>query len=142
MRSFAFNISVKTVLVICSLLFLTSCAKKLRFATSTVVPAAEGRVKYKKDDNGNYAIDVDIKNLADPSKLTPPKNTYVLWMETEQSNVQNLGQIVSSTGLFSSTLKASLDAVTSFKPRSFFITGEESPTVTYPGPQVVLTTRR
>ena len=142
MKGYMFSISLKTLLVVCSLLFLTSCAKKLRFATSTVVPAAEGRVKYKKDDNGNYAIDVDIKNLADPTKLVPPKNTYVLWMETDQSNVQNLGQIVSSTGLFSSTLKASLNAVTSFKPRSFFITGEESPAVTYPGPQVVLTTRR
>ena len=141
MRSFTFNFPVKTLLVICALLLLTSCAKKLRFATSTVVPAAEGRVKYKKDDNNNYSIDVDIKNLANPTKLVPPKNTYVLWMETEQSSVQNLGQIVSSSGLFSSTLKASLNAVTPYKPRSFFITGEESPTVTYPSTQVILTTR-
>src|SRR3954447_24036597 len=107
MKKFTLGISIKSLLVICSLLMLSSCAKKLHFATSTVVPAAEGRVKYKKDDNGNYAIDVKIENLADPKKLTPSKNTYVLWMETEQSNVQNLGQIVSSTGLFSSTLKAS-----------------------------------
>lgn len=119
----------------------SSCAKKLHFATSTVVPAAEGRVKYKKDDNGNYAIDVKIRNLADPKKLTPPKDTYVLWMETDQGTVQNLGQIVSSSGFFTSGLKATLEAVTSFKPRGFFITAEDNAAVTYPGPQVVLRTR-
>src|SRR5689334_11893 len=101
MKNYTLYFPLKTFLVICSLLMFSSCAKKLRFATSTVVPAAVGRVKYKKDDNNNYAIDVKIKNLTDPKRLTPPKNTYVLWMEPVQGNVQNLGQIVSSSGIFS-----------------------------------------
>ncbi len=141
MKSFTFNIPLKSLLVICSLLMVSSCAKKLHFATSTVVPAAEGRVKYKKDDNGNYAIDVNIRNLTDPKRLTPSKNTYVLWLEPTQGNVQNLGQIVSSSGIFTSGLKASLEAVTPFKPGSFFITAEDNAAVTYPGPQVVLRTQ-
>ena len=142
MKNYTLNLPVKSLLVICSLvLLLSSCAKKLHFATSTVVPAAEGTVKYKKDNNGNYAIDAKIYHLADPKKLTPPKNAYVLWMSTQQNGVQNLGQINSSSGWFSSTLKASLEAVSPFKPRSFFITAEDNPAVTYPGPQVVLTTR-
>src|SRR3954447_16124061 len=140
MKSFTFNITFKTLFVICSLLMFSSCAKKMHFATSTVVPAAEGRVKYKKDDNGNYAIDVKIKELADPKKLTPSKNTYVLWMETDQSNVQNIGQIVSESGWFSSARKATLEAVSPFKPRAFIITAEDNPAVTYPGPQVILRT--
>ena len=140
MKICTFNIPLKTLLVICSLLMFTSCAKKLHFATSTVVPAAEGKVKYKKDDNNNYSIEVKIKNLTDPNRLTPPKSTYVLWMQPKEGNVQNLGQIVSSTGIFSSGLKASLEAVTPFKPRSFFITAEDNATVTYPGPQVILRT--
>src|SRR4051794_6542480 len=106
MKSYLFNIPFKTLFVICSLLMFSSCAKKLRFDTSPVVPAAEGRVKYKKDDNGNYAISVKIRELTDPKKLTPPKNTFVLWMETDQNNVQNLGQIVSSSGIFTDGLKA------------------------------------
>jgi hypothetical protein len=142
MKNFTLYIPLKTLLVICSLLMFSACAKRLHFATSTVVPAAEGKVKYKKDDNNNYAIDVKIKNLTDPNRLTPPKNTYVLWMEPTQGNVQNLGQIVSSTGIFSSGLKASLEAVTPFKPRSFFITAEDNAAVTYPGPQVVLRTQQ
>jgi hypothetical protein len=140
MKNYTSSISFKSIMVICSLLLLSSCAKKLHFATSPVVPAAEGRVKYKKDDNGNYSIDVKIKNLADPKKLTPAKNTYVMWMETDQSTVQNLGQIVSESGWFSSARKATLEAVTSFKPRAFFITAEDNPAVTYPGPQVILRT--
>src|SRR5690348_15795885 len=116
MKNFTLYFPLKRLLVICSLLMFSSCAKKLRFATSTVVPAAQGRVKYKKDDNGNYAIDVKIRNLADPNRLTPHKNTYVLWMEPTQGNVQNLGQIVSSSGIFTSGLKATLEAVTPFKP--------------------------
>jgi len=141
MKNFTLYLPLKTLLVICSLLMFSSCAKKLHFATSTVVPAAEGRVKYKKDDNGNYAIDVKIRTWLIQKKLTPPKDTYVLWMETDQGTVQNLGQIVSSSGFFTSGLKATLEAVTSFKPRGFFITAEDNAAVTYPGPQVVLRTR-
>lgn len=141
MKDYTLILSLKTLLVIISLVLFSSCARKLHFAPSTVVPAAEGRVKYKKDNNGNYAIDVDIRNLADPRKLTPSKSTYVLWMETDQNSVKNLGQIVSSSGFFSSTLKASLEAVTPFKPRGFFITAENDPAVSYPSPQVVLRTR-
>lgn len=141
MKNDLYKLSFKFLLAICSILMLTSCSKKMHFATSTVVPAAEGTVKYKKDDNGNYAISVKIVNLADPKKLVPPKNTYVLWMETNQSGVQNLGQITSSTGWFSSTRKASLEAVTPFKPKSFFITAEDNPSITYPGPQPVLRTK-
>src|SRR5690242_18398495 len=91
MKNFTFPLSLRSLIMICSILLLSSCSKKLHFATSTVVPAAEGVVKYKKDNNNNYAIDVKIRNLADPKKLTPSRNTYILWMETEQSNVQNIG---------------------------------------------------
>ena len=141
MKPFMFNIPLKSLLVICSLLFFTSCARKLRFENSPVVPSAEGTVKYKKDNNNNYAIDVKIRNLADPKKLTPAKNTYVLWMETEQSGVQNIGQITPTTGFLSGARRASLEAISPYKPRSFFLTAEDDPTITYPGPQVVLRTR-
>ena len=43
---------------------LASCARKLTFDVSPVVPAAEGTVKIKKSKNGNYLVNVKIKNLA------------------------------------------------------------------------------
>lgn len=141
MKNYIFNIPVKMLLVVCSLLFLSACSKKLYFQSSPAVPAAEGTVKYKRDNNRNYAIDVSIRNLADPKKLTPSKNTYILWMETDQNGVQNIGQINPTTGFLTGALRASLEAITPYKPKSFFITAEDNPTVTYPGAQVVLRTR-
>lgn len=119
---------------------LASCAKKLNFSTSSIVPAAQGTVKYKKDKNGNYAVRVKLVNLSDPERLQPSKRTYVVWMETNRNGVKNLGQLRSTSGLFSSTMKGSLSTVTSFRPDSFFITAEDYPDIQYPGQLIVLRT--
>lgn len=75
---------------------IASCSKKLMFERSTVVPAAEGSVKYKKDKNKNYRITVKVLHLAHPDKLMPTKAAYVVWMETQYNGVKNLGQLKSS----------------------------------------------
>ncbi len=54
-------------------LSLASCAKKISFQTSSVVPAAQGSVKVKKDNNNNYSIDLNVIRLADPKRLNPRK---------------------------------------------------------------------
>ncbi len=130
--------SVLIVLVVVFL--LESCARKIAFSTSTVVPAAQGSVKVKKDNNNNYNIDLSVIRLADPKRLDPPKNTYVVWMETEQNGTKNIGRLNTSSGLFSKTLKSSLKTVTPFKPAGFFITAESNESIQYPGMQVVLRT--
>ncbi len=127
------------VLSICSFLLL-SCSKKMMFASSSVVPAAEGSVKYKKDKNNNYHIDMKVLHLANSNKLTPARSTYVVWMETQNNGVKNLGQLKSSDGLLSNTLKGSLNSVTAFEPKSFFITAEDDSNLSYPGTEVVLKT--
>jgi hypothetical protein len=124
------------------LVFLTACSPKLRFMQSEIVPAAEGSIKIKKDNNQNYAVEVDVMHLAEPGKLQPPGNTYVVWMETATSGTKNLGQLQISSGLISSTLKASLNTVTSFKPERIFITAEKDAAVIFPNGQTVLTTRQ
>ena len=124
------------------LILVQGCSRKLQFIQSTVVPAAKGSVKIKKDKNNNYSIDLKVENLAEPERLKPSKKSYVVWMETEQKKgFKNLGQLKSSTGLFSSTLKASLSTVTSFKPKRIFITAEDNTAITYPYGQTVLTTK-
>ncbi|MEJ7588034.1 MAG: hypothetical protein WKI04_10790 [Ferruginibacter sp.] len=50
----------------------------MTFATSSIAPAATGKVKIKKDDNDNYAIDVTVPHLAPHYKLPPPRETYVV----------------------------------------------------------------
>lgn len=134
------SISFKTIVVLIAISFSVACSKKLNFSSSAVVPAAEGTVTYKKSSNNNYSINARILHLADPKKLMPSRNHYVLWMETENNGIKNVGQITSSSGWFSSTRKASLTTVTPFKPKSFFITAEDNPNISYAGNQIVLRT--
>jgi hypothetical protein len=118
----------------------TSCSKKIRLLNSTVVPSAKGFVEVKTDKNKNYTITVEVTDLAEVERVQPSKTTYVVWMETEKGNVENLGQLVSSTGFLSKQRTASLKTVSSFKPVKVFITAEEGTNVRYPDSKVVLTT--
>jgi hypothetical protein len=130
----------KATIILGIVFSLISCGQTVRFVTSTVVPAAEGKVKIKKDDNNNYGIEIEIKNLAEPNKLTPARKTYVVWMNDSNNQSKNLGQLTTSSGLFSSTLKASFKTVSPIKPTRIFITAEDSGTPVTPGSQVVLNT--
>jgi hypothetical protein len=127
------------VAIIICFLFMSSCARKMTFGVSSVVPAAKGSVKVKTDKNKNYAIDMRITNLAEPGRLTPPRRTYVVWMETSEG-IKNIGQLRTSSGLLSKAMRAHLKTVTTFKPESFFITAEDDASVTMPGSTVVLRT--
>ena len=117
-----------------------SCAHKISFGTSSVVPAAEGSVKVKKDKNNNYNIDLSVIRLADPKRLSPSKQLYVVWMDADQNGTKNIGQLKTSSGMLSKTLKSSLKTVSSVKPTRIFITAEDDAAVQYPGGQVVLDT--
>lgn len=119
---------------------ITSCTKKLSFSNSAVVPAAEGFVKVKKDKNDNYSLNIHVNNLANASQLQPARNSYVAWIETESHGTKNIGQVKSSSSIISKAKKASLDAVTSFKPIKVFITAEDNGNTQYPGSVIVLST--
>lgn len=135
---------MKNIFAITTALFLTflfsSCGRKLTFETSPVVPAAHGKVKIKKDNNNNYIITVNVVNLADSKNLTPPKNVYVVWMESTSNRAKNIGQINTSSGLLSSTLKGELKATATTKPNRIFITAEDDGNIQFPGTQMVLRT--
>jgi hypothetical protein len=50
-------------------------------------------VKITKDDNKNYLVEIKVENLAEVSRLASSKEAYVVWMETEDSEVKNIGLI-------------------------------------------------
>jgi hypothetical protein len=114
-------------------MFLAGCSQKIAFKKSRVVPAAELNVKINQDKNGNYTIDLNVENLAQPQDLTPGKKTYIVWTVTSKGNF-NIGQLV-----IDKNLKGTLSATTPYKPSSIIITAEEDPLATFPGIQVVLT---
>ncbi len=123
------------------LVAFSSCStRKESFLSSAVVPAAEGTVKVKKDNNSNYAIKVEVKNLAEPDKLQPAKNAYIVWIETSENGIKNIGQIKTSAALLSSKLKASFETVSSFNPIKVIITAENDPAIQYPEGQIILST--
>jgi hypothetical protein len=130
------------VLLTTVLLFVASYVTTVPFLASSVVPAATGTVKIKKDSNQNYTIKVQVENLATVERLQSSKQMYVVWMETERGNVENLGQLNGSSGFISKELSASLETVSSFKPVRFYITTEFNRNVRYPGVEKVLTTDR
>jgi len=112
-----------------------SCAPKITFLTSSVVPAAEGVVTVKDDKNNNYLIKIEITNLAAVDRLSPPKNTYVVWMETDRGAARNIGRIV-----VTNKMNVSFETVSSFRPTKIFITAEENENALYPGEMLILTT--
>ena len=117
-------------------------AKKVGFLSSSIVPAARGYVKVKRDINENYLIQVKISNLAEVNRLQPSKQTYVVWMITDREITVNIGQINSSTTFLSTKLKASFKKVSVSKPIKIFITAEEDAITQIPNEQVILTTDR
>lgn len=135
----------KTIYLVLFIFFasfiISSCARRLTFEISPVAPAAEGSVKIKKNKNDNYILDVRVKNLAEPNRLSPPAKVYVVWMESSRNAPKNMGMIKSSTGFLSNNLKASMTATSTVKPTSIFITAEDNGQVRYPGSQIILRTR-
>jgi hypothetical protein len=130
-------LSVFTLMIVVS---LNSCATSVNFLNSSVVPAARGAVKVKKDNNKNYVIQISLTDLAEASRLQPSKLTYIVWMVTDRDLTKNIGQLNSSKGFMSKQLKGSFKTVSSDKPVKIFITGEDDAAVQYPGTQIVLST--
>ena len=130
------------IFIIAMMLIFSSCSKKVSFLNSSVVPAARGNVVIDKDNNENYTIKIDIKNLAEVERLNPPRKKYVVWLQTSERNYKNLGQIESSSSRMSSKLDASFKTVSSFKPSKIMITAEDDGEVSYPSNQIVLTTEQ
>jgi len=116
------------------------CAAQADFLISSVVPAARGSVTVKKDKYNNYNMKIQLISLSEAARLSPPKNTYVIWMVTDQNITTNIGQIRTTTSFLFKRLKASFETKSAFKPVKIFITAEYDPNLQYPNSEIVLTT--
>lgn len=116
------------------------CSAQADFLKSPVVPAARGSVQVTKDKYNNYIMEVNILNLSEAGRLTPAKNTYVVWMVTEDMLTKNIGQVRTRKSFLSKNLKADFETKSSFKPVKIFITAEYDPTLQSPGEVIILST--
>jgi hypothetical protein len=130
------------ILTMMMIFSFSSCAIKATFSTTSVAPGAEGQVKVKRDHNNNYVVKISVDNLVEVERLQPPKQTYVVWMLTDQENTENIGQLNSSKGFLSKHLKASFETVSSSRPMEIYVTAENDGSIGYPSDQIVLKTNR
>lgn len=130
--------TIRTITLLGLLVTINACTPKMTFTTSSVVPAAAGTINVKKDKNENYTLDVRVQNLAESQKLTPAKDTYLVWMKQNDNSVKKLGQLNPSGKALTATLTTAAVA----KPQAVFITAEDNADIMYPAVQTVLTTEK
>ncbi len=100
--------------------FVAGCAGAEKLSASSSLPAAEGTLLCDKAANDNTSIDLKVKHLANPDRLTPPAAVYVVWMKTDKdATPQNLGALK-----VDEDLNGRLTTVTSQRRFEVFITGE------------------
>lgn len=96
--------------------------------SSPSVPAAQGQVKFKNAANDNTGIDLEVKHLADPQKLTPPAQNYVVWTRrAKDAEPQNIGALS-----VDKNLTGTLKTVTPLHSFELFVTAEGSGQVQAP----------
>lgn len=100
--------------------FASGCAGKETLAASAGLPAAEGTLRCSKAANDNTAIDLQVKHLANPDRLSPPAAVYVVWTKADKdAEPQNIGALE-----VDSNLTGRLKTVSSLRRFELFVTGE------------------
>lgn len=110
--------------------------KTFHLTAGKMVPGASGTVNVSKDTtNGNFKLDIKVKNLALPGSLTPPATDYVVWLEpyNQQGTPVKQGTI----GV-DGKLNGELKTQTASNNFNVIVTAEKSETVTAPSNTVVL----
>lgn len=94
------------------------------------VPAAQGGVSLGHDGNGNMILSVHVEHLAQPAQLTPPANSYAIWVQPPGKEPQFVGNLA-----VDKKLKGVFRGPVAFSSFDVFITPEstqhpESPSAT------------
>lgn len=115
---------------------LFSCATSVKFPVSEVTPGARINARIHTDKNENINVDLTAKYLASPERLSPSRNTYVVWVETVSNGIINIGQLQSK-----SSQKSNLNTITPFEPVELFITAEDDGSVKEPHGELIAKAR-
>lgn len=108
-------------------------AKTFTLQSSSLVPGATGQVKTGKDKNGNTKFVVEVKHLVAPGGLTPPKTTYLVWIQQKGTAPESQGALK-----VSKNLDGKFESSTPNKSFDLWITAETDPSAKSPtGPEVL-----
>lgn len=127
---------MKGLLVMVALLAIWpwAASKEYPMRASSGTPAAAGIVRVQEDkDNGNTKMDIKVWHLANPSRLTPSANAYIVWIRTRDGAAVRQGAI-----RVDKDQKGEVKLVTVAKDFEVFITAEQTETVDAPSDFQVL----
>jgi hypothetical protein len=108
-------------------------AREDRLTNTGAAPAAEGKIVTDNDRNGNTGVNIEVKHMATPQSLTPPKQTYLVWVQPRGKDPELLGAL-----RVNSDLQGSLKAATTYKNFDVLITAEDSIKPDAPSSMVIL----
>ena len=94
-------------------------SKPQEMHSASDVPASEGTVRVSKGGNGNTKISVRVKHLAPPSKLAPDTTVYIVWVQPQDGEKQNVGALV-----LNRDLEGSLETLTPLHRFKLYVTPE------------------
>lgn len=115
--------------VLLSLVLSTGCSgKRVDLVPAASIPAANGELKVGTDDNSNTTVALKVRNLAPPSRLTPAKTAYVVWIEPRGLPPESKGQLQA----VGDSLSGELRFVTTHREFDVFITAEDGVGVPQP----------
>jgi hypothetical protein len=112
---------------------LFGCANRVPLESTPLVPAADGRITISTDANNNTRVKLEVKHLAPPSALSPPRGTYVVWTRDQNGDPQKQGTLD-----IGDNRQGKIEFITSLQDFDVIVTAEESPDVRYPSSAVAL----
>jgi hypothetical protein len=115
------------------LLAAVAWAREDRLVNTGAAPAAEGKVITDNDRNGNTGVEVQVKHMATPQSLTPPRQAYLVWVQPRGKDPELLGAL-----RVNENLEGSLKAATPYKDFEILITAEDNLKPESPSSAVIL----
>lgn len=63
------------------------------FQDSPELPAALATATIRSDENRNTLVELELQHVAPAAKLWPPRSTYIVWAESSEGRIFQLGQL-------------------------------------------------
>jgi hypothetical protein len=105
-----------------------------RLTNTGLAPAAQGKVITSTDRNGNTEVEVKVQHVATPQSLTPPRQTYLVWVQPRGQQAELLGAM----RINGDSLEGSLKGTTRYKDFNVVVTAEDAATAEVPSDAVIL----
>lgn len=111
---------------------MISCGTTVDFPVSDYLPAADVKAKIKKDENNICEVTVKADHLAEPERLNPPKERYLVWVVDIDGANHKIGELDPGK-----SKEAELNTMTPFEPVQLFITAEDRKNPDWPSTFII-----